>query len=376
MKFTCDTREFSAACQTVARAAATRSSVPELEGIKISATDGVVSLCGYNLELGITTQIESESADQGGAAVLDAKMLCSIVKKLPGSVVEVSTDGKGNVTIVSGDARYKIVGTPVGEYPEIPDVGKGNQAEIPQPTLRDMIGQTAFAIDENNMSRPIFSGALFDVSDGLLTMAGTDGYRLAICKEPVDCHGDYNFVVPKNTLLEVAKLLGDGGDKSVQVTVGTRHAIFTIGAYTVFTRLLEGEFIDYKATIPSNHTTSVKIGTRDFSSSVDRVSIMVSDHLKSPIVCKFDHDDGAINLSCNTAIGNAADSAKAAEMVGGDLTIGFNDRYLLDALNHADCDEVRLQINGPLSPMVVLPDDGDSFLFMVMPVRLKAEGAA
>lgn len=376
MKFTCDTREFSSACQTVARGAVTRSSAPTLEGIKISADDGVVSLCGYNLELGITTRVEPESIVESGAAVLNAKMLCSIVKKLPGGIVEIGTDEKGNAAIASGDARYEIVGMSVDEYPEIPGVGEGKQAEIPQPTLRDMIGQTVFAIDENNMSKPVFSGALFDISDGVLTTVGTDDYRLAICKERIDCTGSYDFVVPKNTLLEVAKLLEDDPDKSVRITVGARHASFTIGDYTVFTRLLEGEFLDYQKVIPTNYTTSTKISTRAFANSVDRVSIMVSDHLKSPIVCKFNHDDGAINLSCNTAIGRAADSAKADEMVGGDLTIGFNDHYLLDALNHADCDEVQLQLNGPLSPMVVLPDDGDSFLFMVLPVRLKAEGAA
>lgn len=372
MKFACETKPFSRACQTVARASATRSSVPALEGIKIAAADGAVNLCGYNLELGIQTSLAPEGTFQGGAVVLDAKMLCGIVKKLPDPLVDISTGEKGNVTIISGDARYEIVGMSASDYPEISGVGEGKQAEIPQPTLKDMIGQTAFAIDENNMSRPVFSGALFNISDGVLTTVGTDGYRLAICKERIDCTGSYDFVVPKNTLLEVAKLLEDDPDKSVRITVGARHASFTIGDYTVFTRLLEGEFLDYQKVIPTNYTTSTKISTRAFANSVDRVSIMVSDHLKSPIVCKFNHDDGAINLSCNTAIGAAADSVNAAEMVGGDLTIGFNDRYLLDALNHAGCDEVRLQLNGPLSPMAVLPDDGDSFLFLVLPVRLEA----
>lgn len=372
MKFTCDTKELSKACQTVSRAAATKASIPVLKGIKIDVKGGKATLCGYNLEVGITTKLDCEGSCADGSTVLDAKILCNIVKKSPDAYTEISTDEKGIATIKSGTAEFSIVGIPAKEFPELPEVEEKSGVDISQPALKSMIQQTLFAISEND-SKPMYTGAQLAIENGKFTMVGVDGYRLAVCKEPIDYSGaNFDFIVPAKTLMEVSKLLLDDTDKVAHISVAIRHATFTIGDYEIFTRLLEGDFLDYKAVLPKQCTTSLKVNVQDFAKSVQRVSLLISDKLRSPIVCDFSGTDGTIKLSSNTAMGRASDSIPA-EISGEDVHIGFNHKYLADALSHTNCDEVRLQLNGPLSPMVVMPDNGDSFLFLVLPVRLKAE---
>lgn len=375
MKFTCETKLLSRACQAVARAAATKAVVPALEGIKIDVKDGNAAFCGYNLELGITTALKSSGECQDGSIVLDAKMLCNMAKKMPDFLTTIATDEKGIAAISSGESKFEVVGIPAGEFPELPKVDEKSDITIAQPTLKDMIQQTIYAVAQSD-AKPVHTGAQFTVSDGELTVVGVDGYRLAICKEAIDYSGTpFDFVVPKNALSEISKLLSNGADDTASISVGTRHAAFTVGDYTVFTRLLEGEFLNWKDAIPKECSTSLKVDTKSFKESVERVGLMISDKLRSPIVANFSSTDGVITVSSNTAVGRASDSI-SAEISGADVKIGFNNKYLTDALSHAECDEVRLQLNGPLSPMVVLPDDGDSFLFLVLPVRMKSEDAA
>lgn len=372
MKFTCDTKELSKACQTVSKAAATKASVPALEGIKIDAKDEKISLCGFNLEIGITTEIAAENVAEDGPIVLDSKMICNMAKKLPDAFTTIEVNDKGIATISSGESKFEVVGIPAKDFPELPQIDEKMNIAVSQPVLKGMIQQTIFAVAESD-AKPIHTGVLFEFSSGNLNMVGVDGYRLAICKEKIGYSGaNFSFVVPGKTLAEVSRLLSDNPDENVSISVGSRHAAFTVGDYTVFTRLLEGDFLDYKAALPKGCKTSMKVDTKEFLQSVQRASLLISDKLKSPIVADFKSIDDTITVSSNTAVGKASDSI-TAKISGEDVHIGFNNKYLIDALSHTDCDEVRLQLNGPLSPMVILPDDGDSFEFLVLPVRLKAE---
>ena len=374
MDFYCNTKELSKACQVVIGAVATRAAVPALEGIKIDASESGVSLCGYDLEIGIKTKIDAEKLPSPGNAVLDAKMLCSIVKKLPDSDVEISTDEKGNAQIKCGAAEFSLPTIPTEEFPDIPEIKEDAKSiTLSQPVLKRMIRQTLFAVSEDD-AKPVHTGALFDVSNNGLTTVGVDGYRIAICNERIENLGiDSSFVVPGKTLSTISKMLSDDSDETTNITLDVRHVTFEIGNYIVFSRLLEGDFINYKAVIPKISKTSLKVDTMELLQSVQRVSLIINDRLKSPIVCDLSHDDGTINISCNTEIGKAKDSVSAS-INGDDVHIGFNRKYLEDALSNVDCDEIQMELNGSLSPMVILPDEGDSFLFLVLPVRLKNMG--
>lgn len=372
MKFTCNTKELSKACQTVSRAVATKATIPALECIKVEARENQIILCGYNLELGMSTAIEAHGTPEDGTVLLDSKTLCSIVKKLPDTFTTIEDAGTNKVIISSGETQFDICSMPADEYPNLPNIDVQNTADIQQPILKEMIHQTIFSVAENN-AKAIFNGAFFKVECGGLTTAGTDGYRLAKCHNAIDYQGKgFDFVVPKATLLEVCGLLSDDEDKVATISVDLRHAIFEIGDYEIFTRLLEGEFIEYDKTIPTAYSTEALTDVQSILDSTERVSLIVNDKLRSPLTMDVNHSHNRIELSCSTVLG-AAHDALNAEINGDALTIGFNGKYLSDALKNVDCDEVRLRFNGPLAPMVILPDEGDSFVFLVLPVRLKQE---
>lgn len=367
MKITCNRQKLNEAVLNIQRAVSTKSSVPALEGILLKAGQNEISMCGYDLELGMTTKIESE-VTESGSIILNAKLLGDIVRRLPGETVDLFTDEKNITAIKSGPSDFSIVGIPAEEYPELPSITDETSIKIANSILKSMIRQTIFAVSESD-AKPVHTGTLFELSKNKIKLISVDGYRLAIREEPVKCSEEISFVVPGKTLTEVMKLLSDD-EAETEIQIGRRHILFQIGKYCVVSRLLEGEFLDYKAAIPNSSSTELIVSTRNFIDSVERVSLIITDRLKSPVRCLF--ENGEIKLSCTTSIGRASDQI-SAEISGDNVEMGFNNRYLLDALRNSEGDEVKIQLNGALSPMKILPREGNSFLFLVLPVRLKSE---
>ncbi|MEF2800552.1 MAG: DNA polymerase III subunit beta [Acutalibacter sp.] len=367
MKFTVNKSDITEAVSNIQRAVSTKTSIPALEGILLSATETGLELCAYDLELGITTVIPAFVVEPG-KAVLSAKLFSDIVRRTPAETVTVSVDEKNMATLESGYSRFSIIGIPAEEFPELPKLSDSTQISLPGALLKSMIRQTLFAIAESD-AKPIHQGSLFSLENGILDVVSVDGYRLAVRREPVDFSEDLSFVVPGKTLSELLKLIKDS-EEPVEISAGRRHILFKIDNYTVISSLLEGEFLNYKAAIPPESQTEVVLKTREAIDSVERVSLLITDRLKSPIRCLFDNNE--VKLNCTTSMGRASDQLDV-EMTGQSVEIGFNNRYLLEALRNTECDEVKVQLGGPLSPMKVVPKEGDSFLFLVLPVRLKSE---
>ena len=367
MKFTVNKSDITEAVSNIQRAVSTKTSIPALEGILLSATETGLELCAYDLELGITTVIPAFVMEPG-KAVLSAKLFSDIVRRTPAETVTVSIDEKNMATLESGYSRFSIIGIPAEEFPELPKLSDSTQISLPGALLKSMIRQTLFAIAESD-AKPIHQGSLFSLENGILDVVSVDGYRLAVRREPVDFSEDLSFVVPGKTLSELLKLIKDS-EEPVEISAGRRHILFRIDNYTVISSLLEGEFLNYKAAIPPESQTEVVLKTREAIDSVERVSLLITDRLKSPIRCLFDNNE--VKLNCTTSMGRASDQLDV-EMTGQSVEIGFNNRYLLEALRNTECDEVKVQLGGPLSPMKVVPKEGDSFLFLVLPVRLKSE---
>lgn len=367
MKFTVNKSDITEAVSNIQRAVSTKTSIPALEGILLSATETGLELCAYDLELGITTVIPAFVMEPG-KAVLSAKLFSDIVRRTPAETVTVSVDEKNMATLESGYSRFSIIGIPAEEFPELPKLSDSTQISLPGALLKSMIRQTLFAIAESD-AKPIHQGSLFSLENGILDVVSVDGYRLAVRREPVDFSEDLSFVVPGKTLSELLKLIKDS-EEPVEISAGRRHILFKIDNYTVISSLLEGEFLNYKAAIPPESQTEVVLKTREAIDSVERVSLLITDRLKSPIRCLFDNNE--VKLNCTTSMGRASDQLDV-EMIGQNVEIGFNNRYLLEALRNTECDEVKVQLGGPLSPMKVVPKEGDSFLFLVLPVRLKSE---
>lgn len=365
MKFSVNRKELNEAVGNIQRAVSSKSSMPALEGILIRTDVGSIQLSAYDLELGMKTKILANITEPG-AVVLSAKLFSEIVRKAPDDTITVSVDEKNIATIVSGVSNFTIIGINEEEFPELPQISDADPVVIDGETLKSIIRQTLFAVAETD-TKPIHQGSLFSIENGVLDVVSVDGFRLAMRREKVNISFNTSFVVPGKTLAEVLKLIKEG---DVRIYPSRRHIMFEIENYTVISGALEGEFLDYKAAIPKQFATEITVKTREFINSTERVSLLISDRLKSPIRCIF--MENKIRLSCTTPIGRATDQFDC-DMNGDGVEMGFNNKYLLDALKNTECDEVTLKLNGSLSPMVVTPKDSDSFLFLVLPVRLKNE---
>lgn len=368
MKFSCEKALLQAAIGIASRTVAQKSSIPALEGLLLQAGD-TLTVSGYNMQTGIRTHI-SAAVTEPGELVLNARLFGDIIRRLPDDMVLFSSDEKQMVHLNCGDSDFDILGLSSADYPELPEVEEEFSVSVQQRTLREMIEQTAFAVSTNE-SRPVHTGALFEIGDKTLTTVAVDGFRLAVRRESVEKTegGAFSFVAPGSALNEVEKICEDTED-CAEITLGKRHILFEVGDTSLICRRLEGEFLDYKNAIPRKNPISVVADTKALIDSIDRVSVVISDKLKSPVRCLFDHDK--VLLSAKTGNGEAKDVCRVAGD-GGGLEIGFNNRYLMEALRYAPADTVKIELNTGVSPAIVVPVEGEeNFLYMVLPVRLKA----
>jgi len=369
MKFICEKYLLLAAILTASRAAATKSPVQLLEGLLLEAGEENVKISGYDLKTGIVTTVPAEVESTGGI-VLNARLFGEIIRKMPGQDVTVSVDNGLVAKITSEASEFEILGSPTSDYPELPVVDGQDTILIGEALLKRMISQTNFAVSDNE-SRPIHTGALFEIDGDELTIVAVDGYRLALRRERLENTEmpAFSFVVPGPALNELEKIATDG-DGSVNITLGPKYIMFTIDDVMLISRRLEGEFLNYKNSIPASAKYNLKIVKEEMISAVERVSLIINEKMKSPIRGVF--GDGLIKLYSATAIGKASDVC-GMEGDGEDLEIGFNDRYLLEALKAAPADEVRFELSSGVTPCIISPaDDSENFLYMILPVRLKA----
>ena len=368
MKFSCEKALLQAAISTASRAVSPKSSIPALEGILLEAGQEL-RLTGYNLDTGIRTIVPAEISETG-TLVLAARLFGEIIRKLPDDVVTFQTENY-MVHITCGPSEFNILGTDPEEFPELPTVEYQNSLSLPQSRLKSMIAQTIFAVSDNE-SRPIHTGSLFEADSTGLTIVSVDGFRLALRHEAIDQKDgapEFSFVVPGSALSEVEKICSDC-DEPVSVTQGARHIMFKVGPTMLVTRRLEGEFLAYRQAVPRNNGIKLEGETRTLLSSIERVSLIITEKLKSPLRCLF--EDGLMKISAKTAIGDANDQCPVTGD-GQGQEIGFNNKYLMDALKAAPADKVRLELSTSVSPCVILPTEGEeNFLYMVLPVRLKA----
>ena len=370
MKFSCEKAILQAAVTTAGRVVAAKSTIQALEGVLMEAEGDHLRISGYNLETGIVTQVEAGVAEPG-AIVLSARLLGEILRRMPDDTVSLSAGADLSVHIQCGPTSFDIKGSSDEDFPELPSVSGGNALSIAQGELRSMIGQTIFAVSDNE-SCPIHTGALFETEGDRLTMVAVDGYRLALRRGKLagEVPEGLSFVVPGAALNEVEKICADS-DEPAAITQGDRHVTFEIGGTLLVARRLEGEFLNYRQTIPRNNAIVLEAEAADLQRSIDRASLIINDKLKSPLRCKF--EDGSLSITSKTAIGAAFDRCPIAGD-GKGLEIGFNNRFLMDAVKAAPAQRVRLELNTPTSPCLILPREGeeDSFLYMVLPVRLRA----
>ena len=368
MKFSCEKSTLASAIGIASRAAAAKSAVPALEGLLVEAGADVV-ISGYDLKTGIRSTISADVSEPG-SVVINSKLFGDIVRKLPDDIIYITVDERFMINIKCGMSEFDIMGMSSEEYPELPYVDYQNSIYIEEKVIKAIISETNFAVSDND-ARPIHTGALFELDNNILTVVAVDGYRLALRREPVSNTeiSKVEFVVPGTALSEVEKIASDKEDL-VKITLGSKHIMFTIGSTMLVSRKLEGEFLNYKNSIPQVSKYSIEASRRELINSIERVSLIINDKFKSPVRCVF--EDGVMKVTTATTLGKANDEC-AVSGDGEGLEIGFNNRYILEALKAAPADSVRLQLSTGVSPCVIVPTDGSkNFIYMILPVRLRA----
>lgn len=366
MRFTCEKSVLSAGLNIAGRTVAVKSSLSVIEGVLCRAGSGI-SLTGYNMETAITHQFDAD-VEEPGECILPAKLFGDIIRRLPEGPVTVSVDENYKASIRAGFAAFTISAENADDYPNLPDVNEGKPIRIPQQELKKLISGTIFAVSENQ-GRPIHTGVKFEVENESVSAIAVDGFRLARRsfrpQEPIG--RSISFVVPAPGLKEVEKLLGEEGD--VAFTLGNKHILFQMGGTMLVCRLLEGDFLNWRKVVPTDCPIKMAANVADLSNSIERVGLIVSEKYKSPVRCHFVRNE--VEMKTITTIGSAEDRCSLAGD-GQGLEIGFNVRYLAEALRAVPAEEVIVELTNPVSPIVFTPaDDKQDFAYMVLPVRIK-----
>lgn len=369
MKFTCEKALLVNGLSIASRTVAQKSSIAALEGIYVHAGESLY-LSGYNLETAITVTVQADITETG-KCIMPARLFFDIIRKLPDEHVTVTVDDSFKVSIRSGIAAFTITATSADDYPELPDVEFSNAVKIPQRDLRDLISGTIFAVSDNQ-ARPIHTGCLLQVDSSAVTMVAVDGYRLALRRYVPENHIERTLkvVVPSPALKEVEKILQDT-DETAAFTLGRKHILFEMNGVSLVCRILEGTFLDWEKVLPTDNPIKMVANRGQLTASIDRVGLIIAEKIKSPVRCRF--GENMVDFTTVSAIGSAHDVCELSGD-GKELEIGFNCRFFLEALKAVPTEEVTLELNHGLSPIVLTPCDGNgSYAYMILPVRLKAE---
>lgn len=374
MKFTIERNVLSEALINASKASSARSSISALEGVLIHLSDGKITVTGYDLEMGIKCIVEPTESIEEGEVVVNAKVFGEMIRKMPAGIVEISTENEVNVTLRAGTIEYNVVGVSGDQYPNIPELRNDITFYIGESVLKSMIRQTFHAIATTDI-KAVHMGSKFHIENNRLSVVSVDGVRMAKREEPVQ-YEDIDFVVPSKTLGELLRILSDKSsdpdkeedEKKIAVCIDRSQICFSKDDYMIISRLLEGAFIDYNRIMNFNEDTSAVLNAREFSEALDRTLLLNTDRYKCPVICKFEND--TLSIDIRTAIGKMSDTMKI-QYSGAKLEIAFNAKYMIDSLRNSECDEVKVDFCGPLSPIRIKPLNDDSYIGIVLPVRNK-----
>ena len=337
MKFECEKTLLASAIDGVSRAITNRAAIPVLEGIYMKAEGFNLTLTGYDMEMGITTTIECNVLVPG-ETVLDAKLLSAMVNRMPAGDVCIELNDEGQAKISGGVAEFEIPALNASDYPSLPVTGADNTMTVKCGMLREMIEKTIYAVSQDD-KKPAHTGELFVIEPGSLTIVALDGYRLAIIQRDVECTRDIRIIIPAKTLQELLKIMG-GADDDVKIDANRRYVVFTSNGYTIMSRLIEGDFLNYESVIPKDRKTRVTVECKNFIDTIERASLIITERLKNPLRISFAED--RVTVRCQTPLGKVVDEFAPVSMEGDAVEIGFNNRYLLDALRFSKCEKMVL----------------------------------
>lgn len=372
MKIVCYKDKILKAINSVVKAVASKTTMPVLEGILIQTNDNEIKLTTYDLEIGIEYIIECEVKQQGNT-VVNAVMFSEIIRKLPDTEINITLNDKNLLEIECEGSLYKLATMNPTEFPELPKIEIENSIELEQNTLKNMIRKTIFAVS-NEETRPIFTGSLFEIENNKLNIVAIDGFRLALRTIFLNKETkNFSAVIPGKTLNEVNKILEDSFE-TVKMGVSKNQALFQMDNCKIVTRIIDGEFLNYKNVIPQNWETRIKVNKTNIQNSFERISLISSSSVekekKYPV--KVNVDIGKIIISCTNQTGDAKEEL-FVETEGKNLEVGFNPKYFLDSLKAIEDEEVYISFGSNISPCLIKAIENEDYVYMILPIRLKEE---
>lgn len=375
MKFVCSKTILNQIVNVVQKAIGAKSSHPIIECIKIDAqSDGHVTFTTNSMELCIEYNADMTVYESGSVA-LPSKIFGEIVRRLPEGEVEITIDPKNYVTDIECEqSKFNIQGMSSTEFPDVPIVDEQYQTEISQKDLKQIIRKVFPFISQVETRKPVLTGALFDFRGAELSVVGTDSHRLAVIKTPAaDIGISKKFVIPGSTLSKISQVLSDE-EEMIKMIVSDKNILFDFGVFQVYSRLLEGEFLKYEVILSATNSIRVKADKQRIINSLERANLIINDDLSSKtenkMPVKLNIAYNKIDISCKTVKSYVNDSVEV-EHEGGDIVIGFNCRFMLDALNACDEENILMEFSAPTSGCFIKPEDGSNrYTYMVLPVRL------
>ncbi len=367
MKFTCSQGALARALNTVSKAVSIRTTIPILKGILLTVKGTELTVTASDLDLSIETKMEIQSGEDG-SAVVSSRLFAEIIRKLPNAVLQVEEEG-GKMHISCLGSHFSIVSLPADEFPAIGMVNQLDKINVKKDILRDLIKKTTFAasIDEK---KGILVGCLLKFADGKLEIAALDGFRLAVAASKLETQQERSVVIPARILVEIQKILMETSEEEdVSLVLDNKKAEIITKDTRVVARLLEGDFIKYGDIIPKTYKTRCIVGREELLSGIERASLLAKEGKNNLI--KMDVTADRIEITSRSEEGNSKETV-SCECEGEELVIGFNSKYMSDVLKAVGDEEVVLEMSSPISPCLIKPIEGDSYTYLVLPVRISA----
>ena len=367
MKIICKKSDLVKGVSIVSKAVPSKTTMPILECILIDATTDIIKFTANDMELGIETDVEGEITEKGLIAI-DAKIFSEIVRKLPDNEVVIETQPNLQTLITCEKAKFNISGKSGEEFSYLPYIEKENPVELSQFTLKEIIRQTIFTISDHD-SNKLMTGELFEISDNILKLIALDGHRISIRKvELSSSYDNTKVIVPGKTLIEVSKILSGEVESKVDIYFTSNHIVFEFDQTVVVSRLIEGEYFRIEQMLSSDYETKVTINKREMLSCIDRATLLVKEGDKKPIIINI--GDGSMELKIQSQLGSMNEEIFITKE-GKDLLIGFNPKFLMDALRVIDDEEVDIYLTNAKAPCFIR-DEKESYIYLILPVNFNA----
>lgn len=371
MKLKFQKNDLVSAINIVMKAVPAKSTMPVMECILLDASREQIRLVGNDTEFGIETICKGEILEAGKVA-LNAKLFSEIVRRLPQSEelsLDIETDERNVTVIRCENSVFKISGKDGNEFTMLPNIDRNQSVSLSQFTLKTIINQTIFSIAANDSNKKM-TGELFEVSEDTLIVTSLDGHRISIRRTKLNDHYEkQKAIVPGKALNEISKILTGGVYDEVVLYFSRNHILFAFNDTVVVSRLIDGEYFHVAQMLSEDYETKVQVNRKQLMDSIERSTIFVRDNDKQPLVFKI--EDGVLGLRISTDLGRM-DAELPIRKTGKDLMIGFNPRFLVDALRNIEEEEVSLYMSIPRSPLFIRDDKG-SYNYMILPVNFNAD---